>query len=135
MFPLETRVLIVDDMLGMRRLVKEQMLKIGFKNIKEAENGELALRELVDGAGRGEPYGLILSDWNMPVMQGIELLRQIRATPQFSSLPFVLITAEGEFNQVKEAIALKVSEYIIKPFTPATIKAKLEMAWKRHNQK
>ena len=133
MFPPETRILVVDDMVGMRKLVKDQLHKMGFRNISEAENGEVAFKELGEALGKGEPYGLVLSDWNMPVLQGIELLRRVRATPQFADLPFMLITAEGEFNQVKEAITLKVSEYIVKPFTPATIKAKIEMAWKKHN--
>jgi len=134
MFAPETRILIVDDMLGMRKLVKDQLIKMGFKNIKEADNGETGYAELMAAAGRGEPYGLVLSDWNMPVLQGIEFLRRVRGMPQFANLPFMLITAEGEFNQVKEAIALKVSEYIVKPFTPATIKAKMEVVWKKHNK-
>jgi two-component system chemotaxis response regulator CheY len=134
MFPPDTRILVVDDMVGMRKLVKEQLMKMGFKSIKEAENGEAGLAELNAALARGEPYGLVLSDWNMPVLQGIELLRRVRADAKFANLPFMLITAEGEFNQVKEAITLKVSEYIVKPFTPATIKAKLETVWKKHNK-
>lgn len=131
MFPPETRILVVDDMVGMRKLVKEQLHKMGYHDIVESENGETAFKELNEAVGKGAPIGLVLSDWNMPVLQGIELLRRVRATPKFAELPFMLITAEGEFNQVKEAIALKVSDYIVKPFTPATMKAKLETVWKK----
>jgi two-component system chemotaxis response regulator CheY len=133
MFNENTRVLIIDDMNTMRQLVKGQVRAMGFKNIQEAENGEAGFKILAETHKAGAPIELILSDWNMPVMTGIDLLKKVRATAEYKNVPFMLITAEGESSQVMEAIKSGVSNYVVKPFTPAVLQEKLLAVWKKHN--
>jgi len=131
MFPPETRVLVVDDMKVMRTLVKGQLRNLQLMNIVEAENGDEAFKTLQSQADSNAPIGLILSDWNMPVQTGIDFLKKVRNDPKFKGLPFILITAEGEIDQVKQALELGVSAFIRKPFAPATFQEKLEQVWKK----
>lgn len=131
MFPSNTRVLVVDDMMTMRAMVKNQVRSLGFTEILNAQNGQEALEIIKTQRKIGQPIQLVLSDWNMPVMTGIQLLRTLRESEDFKKIPFVLITAEGEEGQVKEAIELRVNQYIRKPFNPATVKEKLEIVWKQ----
>ena len=131
MFPPDTRVLVVDDMKVMRTLVKGQLRNLQLMNIVEAENGDEAFKTLVSQSDANTPVGLILSDWNMPVQTGIDFLKKVRSDPKFKSLPFILITAEGEVDQVKQALELGVSSFIRKPFAPATFQEKLEQVWKK----
>jgi two-component system chemotaxis response regulator CheY len=132
MFPEYTNVLIVDDMRPMRNLVRGQARLLGLKNIREATNGQEAVRILQEQLKNGNPIHLILSDWNMPVMTGIDFLKVVRGSPDFGGLPFVMITAEGEKHQILQAIQAGVSNYITKPFTPATFKQKLETVWTKY---
>jgi two-component system chemotaxis response regulator CheY len=120
--PMDTsiKVLVVDDFATMRRIVKGVLKQLGFSNIIEAEDGSAALNEL-----KKEEIGLIVSDWNMPNMTGLDLLKTVRADEQFKSIPFVMVTAEGQKENVVEAVKAGVSNYIIKPFTPETFGAKL----------
>jgi len=117
----KVRVLTVDDFPTMRRIVKNLLKQLGFENIDEAENGEDALKKL-----RSAEYGLVVSDWNMPVMEGIELLKNVRSDPQLKDIPFLMVTAEAEKEKVIEAIKAGVDNYIIKPFTGEVLKEKLE---------
>jgi two-component system, chemotaxis family, chemotaxis protein CheY len=133
MFPETTRILIVDDMLTMRQLVKGQLKLMGFKFFFDADNGENGLKVLEHQHSTGEPIGLVLSDWNMPVMTGLDFLKAVRAKPHFKDLPFLMVTAEGEQSQVVDAIKSGVSNYLIKPFTPASIKEKVLAVWKKHH--
>ncbi len=121
MFNFKIKVLVVDDFPTMRRIVKNLLKQLGFENIEEAENGEDALRKLRSG-----DYGLVVSDWNMPVMEGIELLKHIRSDPQLKDIPFLMVTAEAEKEKVIEAIKAGVDNYIVKPFTGEVLKEKLE---------
>ena len=114
------QVLVVDDMSTMRRIVKTVLKQIGYSNIIEAENGQEALKKLKEGG-----YGLVVSDWNMPVMQGIELLREVRADPELRSLPFLMVTAEAQKENIIEAVQAGVSNYVVKPFTPEALQEKL----------
>jgi two-component system chemotaxis response regulator CheY len=114
-------VLVVDDFATMRRIIKGVLKQLGFSNLIEAEDGEAALREL-----RKEKIGLIVSDWNMPNMTGLELLKAVRADNSFKSIPFLMVTAEGQKENVIQAVQAGVSNYIVKPFTPETFNAKLE---------
>lgn len=132
MFPPDTNVLIVDDMKPMRNLVKGQVRQLGLKNIWEATNGKEAVHILQEQLKSGNPIHLILSDWNMPVMTGIDFLKAVRGHDVFKALPFVMITAEGEKHQILQAIQSGVSNYITKPFTPATFKSKLEIVWSKY---
>ncbi|MBZ0156356.1 MAG: chemotaxis response regulator CheY [Alphaproteobacteria bacterium] len=122
MFNFELRVLVVDDFPTMRRIVKNLLRQLGFENIDEAEDGAQALGKL-----KGGNYGLVVSDWNMPNMEGIELLRNVRQeqTP-LKDIPFLMVTAEAEKEKVIEAIKAGVDNYIVKPFTAEILKEKLE---------
>ena len=118
---LETRVLIVDDFATMRRIVKGALKQLGFKNIIEADDGTTALKEL-----KKERVDLILCDWNMPKMNGLELLKLIRKDDNLKQIPFIMVTAEGQKANVVEAVQAGVSSYVIKPFTPDTLKEKIQ---------
>jgi two-component system chemotaxis response regulator CheY len=117
----EMKILVVDDMSTMRRIVKNILKELGFANIDEAENGSEALTKLKE-----HPFDLVISDWNMPVMAGIELLRNIRADDGLKHIPVLMVTAEAQKENLMEAIQAGVSNYIVKPFTAETIKQKLE---------
>lgn len=122
MFDIKLKVLVVDDFPTMRRIIKNLLKQIGFENIDEAEDGVQALGKL-----RGGSYGLVVSDWNMPNMEGIDLLRNVRQEPlPLKDVPFLMVTAEAEKEKVIEAIKAGVDNYIVKPFTADTLKEKLE---------
>jgi two-component system chemotaxis response regulator CheY len=106
----------------MRRIVKNLLKQVGYEDIDEAEDGVQALNKL-----KAKPYGLIVSDWNMPNMEGIDLLRNIRKEPEpLKNIPFLMVTAEAEKEKVIEAIKAGVDNYIVKPFTAEVLKEKLE---------
>ena len=115
------KVLVVDDMSTMRRIVKNVLKQIGFSDIMEAENGQDGLTKLKAGG-----FGLVVSDWNMPVMQGIELLRAVRADPDLKSLPFLMVSAEAQKENIFVAVQAFVSNYVVKPFTAEALQEKLE---------
>jgi two-component system chemotaxis response regulator CheY len=119
------RILVVDDFPAMRKLVRNALRELDLTNVCEAHNGKEAL-EIVDS----EPIDLILSDWNMPVMSGLEFLIWVRSREQFKNLPFIMITAEDEKMNVVEAVRHKVSNYIIKPFTVEILEAKLKQVFR-----
>jgi two-component system chemotaxis response regulator CheY len=133
MFPANTKILIVDDMMTMRSAIKGQLRQMGFTTFFDAENGEKALTVLNEQHTKNEPVELVLSDWNMPVCSGLDLLKKVRASANYPNVPFLMITAEGEVAQVKEAIESGVSNYIKKPFTPSTLQEKILAVWKKHN--
>ena len=118
---LEMNVLVVDDFATMRRIVKGVLKDLGFKKFIEAENGKAALLEL-----KKEQVGLIVSDWNMPEMTGLEFLKAVRSDELLKGIPFIMVTAEGQKENIVEAVKAGVSNYIVKPFTPDTLKEKLE---------
>lgn len=121
MFNLGIKVLVVDDFPTMRRIVKNLLKQLGFENIDEAEDGSQALKKLQTGE-----YGLVISDWNMPNMEGIELLRNVRQSPEpLKNIPFLMVTAEAEKEKVIEAIKAGVDNYIVKPFTAELLTEKL----------
>lgn len=120
------KVLVVDDFATMRRLVKGVLKHLGFSNIIEADDGSTALNEL-----KKEPIGLIVSDWNMPKMSGLELLKAVRGDDSLRHLPFIMVTAEGQRENVLEAVKAGVSNYIVKPFTPETFNEKLQKVLSR----
>jgi two-component system chemotaxis response regulator CheY len=133
MFPPNTKVLVVDDMLTMRKLVSRCLKDLGFTDITEADDGETAWPLLEAGAsGRTPPFQLVVSDWNMPKLTGIALLKKVRSHEAMKSLPFLFVTAEAEKHQILEAVQAGVSNYITKPFTPATMKDKLAAVWAKH---
>jgi len=121
MFNLKIKVLVVDDFPTMRRIVKNLLKQLGFENIDEAEDGAQALGKLKAGG-----FGLVVSDWNMPVMEGIDLLKQVRADDSLKMIPFLMVTAEAEKDKVITAIKAGVDNYVVKPFTAEVLKEKLE---------
>lgn len=132
MFPQDTKILIVDDMASIRDLVKGHLKTLGYKNVLEAENGEDAMTKVVQADASGSPIQLIVSDWNMPQMNGIEFLKQIRAHQSFSKMPFLLLTSEAERDQVTEAVLAGVSQYVVKPFSGKVFEDKLKAVWLKH---
>jgi two-component system chemotaxis response regulator CheY len=117
---LNMKVLVVDDFATMRRILRNILKQIGFKNIIEADDGKSALKEL-----KKEKVDLILCDWNMPEMSGIELLKNIRSDNELKGIPFVMVTAESQKDNIVDAVKSGVSNYIVKPFTAETIAEKL----------
>lgn len=114
------KVLIVDDYKTMLRVLHNLLRQMNFTNIEEAEDGSEALEKL-----KQDTYGLVISDWNMEPMSGMDLLREIRADEKMKDLPFIMITAESSSENVKAAKDAGVSNYIIKPFTSETLRTKL----------
>lgn len=114
------RFLVVDDFSTMRRIVRNLLKELGFSNVEEAEDGQVALHKL-----RNSQFDFIVSDWNMPNMTGIELLKQVRSDPSLKHLPFLMVTAEAKKENIIEAATAGASGYIVKPFTAATLDEKL----------
>ena len=114
------RVLVVDDFSTMRRIIKNILKQLGFNNIVEADDGAAAWEIL-----NKDQVDFIVSDWNMPQMTGIELLRKVRASEEFADLPFLMVTAEAQQENIIEAVQAKVSNYIVKPFTTETLGQKI----------
>ncbi|MFA7347944.1 MAG: response regulator [Desulfurivibrionaceae bacterium] len=114
------KILVVDDFATMRRIVKNILTQLGFKNIIEADDGTTALNVL-----KSEKIGLIISDWNMPKMTGLDLLKAVRADASMANTPFIMVTAEAQQDNIILAVKAKVSQYIVKPFTAETLSEKL----------
>lgn len=117
----DMRVLIVDDFSTMRNIIKNILRQLGFNNIVEADSGQTALLKLAE-----KPVDLVISDWNMPVMDGLELLKRIRGSAEWKQIPVVMVTAEAKKENIIEAVQAGVSNYIVKPFTPEVLEQKLE---------
>ena len=117
------KVLVADDFATMRRIVKGVLKQLGFNNIVEAEDGSIALDAL-----KKEEIGLIVSDWNMPKMTGLDLLKAVRSDEGLKRIPFIMVTAEGLKENVLEAVKLGVTNYIVKPFTPEAFSEKIQAA-------
>ena len=113
-------ILVVDDFSTMRRIIKNILRQLGYLNVMEADDGTTAL----DVLGR-EKIDFVISDWNMPRMSGLELLKAVRTKEEWKDMPFLMVTAEGQKEHVIEAVKHKVSNYIVKPFTPETLIEKM----------
>ncbi len=120
------KVLVVDDFSTMRRIVKNLLRDLGFTNIQEADDGSTALPML-----QGGDFDFVVTDWNMPGMQGIDLLKAIRADSSLAHIPVLLITAEAKKEQIVMAAQAGVNGYIVKPFTAGTLKTKLDKIFER----
>lgn len=130
MFANDSKVLVIDDMSFMRKTVKRFLSQLEFTNISDADDGTTAWDLIEEKRAAGEFFDLIICDWNMPKLKGIELLKMVRshASPEIANVPFLMLTAETEVVQVKEAIQQRVTGYIAKPFKIETLKDKLEAA-------
>ncbi|WP_148716219.1 MULTISPECIES: chemotaxis response regulator CheY [Chitinolyticbacter] len=123
------RFLVVDDFSTMRRIVRNLLKELGFSNVEEAEDGQVALHKL-----KNTTYEFVVTDWNMPNMTGIELLRAIRADAQLKHLPVLMVTAEAKKENIIEAATAGASGYIVKPFTAATLDEKLKKIFANMNK-
>ena len=115
------KFLVVDDFSTMRRIVRNLLKELGFTNVDEAEDGQVALQKL-----NSLPFDFVVTDWNMPNMDGLTLLQNIRATPSLKHLPVLMITAEAKKENIIAAAQAGASGYIVKPFTAATLAEKLQ---------
>ena len=115
-----TRFLVVDDFSTMRRIVRNLLKELGYTNVDEAEDGAMALNKL-----RSDHFDFVISDWNMPVMDGLVMLQTIRSDPTLSKLPVLLVTAEAKKENIVAAAQAGANGYVVKPFTAATLDEKL----------
>jgi two-component system, chemotaxis family, chemotaxis protein CheY len=120
------KILIVDDFSTMRRIIKNLLRELGYNNTQEADDGLTALPMLKQGS-----FDLLVTDWNMPGMQGIDLLKAVRADEKLKAMPVLMVTAEQKKEQIIEAAKAGVNGYIVKPFTAATLKEKLDKIFER----
>ncbi|QPG04928.1 chemotaxis response regulator CheY [Salinimonas marina] len=120
------KILVVDDFSTMRRIIKNLLKDLGFSNIQEADDGNTALPMLQQG-----DFDFVVTDWNMPGMQGIDLLKNIRADGRLKHLPVLMVTAEAKKEQIVAAAQAGVNGYVVKPFTAATLKEKLDKIFER----
>ena len=120
------RVLVVDDFSTMRRIIKNILRQLGFSDIVEADDGTTAWEAL-----NRDKIEFVISDWNMPKMTGIELLRKVRSSEEFAVLPFLMVTAEAQQQNIIEAVQAKVSNYIVKPFTAETLGQKIDKIFEK----
>jgi two-component system chemotaxis response regulator CheY len=134
MCPLTTKILICDDVPQIRSAVRRILRDLKYDNIIEADNGEKAFALMETHSTTGNPIGFVISDWNMPVMTGIEFLKKVRAELVWANIPFILLTAEAERSQITDAIILGVSNYVLKPFTPKSLVEKMSAAWLKHHK-
>jgi two-component system chemotaxis response regulator CheY len=121
MLDYKEKILVVDDFLTMRRIVRNLLKQLGYENVTEAEDGDQAYVKLKAGG-----FGFVISDWNMPNLDGLGLIRKVRSDPELKDLPFLMVTAEAEKEKVIEAIRAGVSNYVVKPFTAEVLKEKIE---------
>ena len=122
----DMKILVVDDFSTMRRIIKNLLRDLGFSNTTDADDGQTALPML-----KGGSYDFLVTDWNMPGMTGIELLKAVRADPDLASLPVLMVTAEQKKEQIVEAAQAGVNGYIVKPFTAITLKEKIDKIFER----
>ena len=122
----QMKILIVDDFSTMRRIIKNLLRDLGYTNTSEADDGKTALPMLQAGS-----FDFLVTDWNMPGMTGIELLKSVRADERLNDLPVLMVTAEAKRDQIVEAAQAGVNGYVVKPFTAAALKEKIEKIFER----
>jgi two-component system chemotaxis response regulator CheY len=122
------KILIVDDFSTMRRIIKNLLRDLGFTNTHEADDGSTALPQLQSGN-----FDFLVTDWNMPGMTGLDLLKAVRAEPKIAKLPVLMVTAESKREQIIEAAQAGVNGYVVKPFTAATLEEKIKKIFERVN--
>jgi two-component system chemotaxis response regulator CheY len=120
------RILVVDDFSTMRRIIRNLLRELGFTNVEEADDGSTALPML-----QNSQFDFIVTDWNMPGMQGLDLLKAVRADPKLQQIPVLMVTAESKREQIVEAAQAGVNGYVVKPFTAATLEEKIGKIFER----
>lgn len=121
----DIRILVVDDFETMRFLLKTSLKDLGFNRVEEAAGGAEALSKLKNGVQESDPFSLMLLDWQMPEVNGFDVLQECRNTPQLSEMPIIMITSESEHNSVLQALMAGVTDYIVKPANKAIIRDKM----------
>ena len=124
-FDVKMKILIVDDMQTMRKILKNMLIKMGCDDVHEADDGIPALQMIQEAEKAGQPFKFVMSDWNMPGMSGLDLLKNLRADEKFKKLPFLMITAEGEQSNVITAVKAGVSNFVVKPFSINILQEKI----------
>ena len=127
MYPNTIKILVVDDMMTMRKIVMKACREMGFTNLLEAADGQIAWAKM----NETPDISLVISDWNMPNCSGLDLLKRIRADGRFKETPFLLVTAESEMAQVQEAVKAGVDGYLVKPFTRDNLATRLADVYKK----
>lgn len=135
MFNRQTKILIVDDMNMFRAMVKQSLGTLEYKTVIDMPDGQSAFAALEQAIEENAPFELVISDWNMPKMKGLDLLKKVRSMPWGKDLPFIMLTAEAEKENVLQAMKEGVDMYMIKPFTVDTLKQKLLQTWTKTQQK
>jgi two-component system chemotaxis response regulator CheY len=120
------KILVVDDFSTMRRIIKNLLRDLGFANTHEADDGTSALPMLKNGS-----FDFLVSDWNMPGMNGLDLLKAVRADPKLAKMPVLMVTAESKREQIIEAAQAGVNGYVVKPFNAATLEEKINKIFER----
>ena len=120
------RILVVDDFATMRRIIRNLLRDLGFNNAEEADDGSTALPLLKSGR-----FEFLITDWNMPIMEGLDLVKQVRADPALQGLPILMVTAEARREQIVTAAEAGVNGYIVKPFTAQTLEQKIAKIFER----
>lgn len=133
MYAPNTKFLVVDDFATMRKIIKKVLTELGYTNVEEADDGIKALPILQAASKSAAPFDFVISDWNMPGMTGIDLLKACKLDPNLKNLPFMLVTAESEQKNIVEAAKAGVSDYVVKPFNAQTLKEKLTRVYAKHS--
>lgn len=121
----DTLILVVDDVINMCQTLKGVLNKLGYRRVLIAQSGDEALQAMATQKANGDQIGLILCDWNMKGMSGLDLLKTLRKSQEYATLPFIMITSEGDVSHILDAANSGVSSYIVKPLSMATLEAKL----------
>jgi two-component system chemotaxis response regulator CheY len=129
MFPRGARILVVDDFPTMRKIIKKKLLEWGYTDIQEASDGMAGWIQVKESLEKFKPFDLIISDWDMPHVPGLEFLKMCRLDPLAQDVCFILVTEESEANLIREAAAAGVSDYLVKPFNAATLRSKMERVY------
>jgi two-component system chemotaxis response regulator CheY len=124
------KILIVDDMVTIRQVLKKMLRAMGFTNFEDADDGATALPLIISAHEQGTPFEFVITDWNMPKMTGIDLVKTLRDDPRFETLPILMVTAEAEQSNVVVAVKAGVTNFIVKPFSAAVLKDKIDKIFK-----
>jgi two-component system, chemotaxis family, chemotaxis protein CheY len=128
-FPPDTKILVVEDTLPIREIITSFLRNLGFQNITEADDVAQALKHLATASEKFQPYQLIISDWKMPGMTGMDLLNSVRRKPEWTKIPFVFLTSESRQDQIIRAVQAGANNYILKPLIEDTLRDKLRRTW------
>jgi two-component system chemotaxis response regulator CheY len=135
MIPTTAKILIVDDISTVRSMIRTQLKSLGLENVSDAIDGQEGYELLEKSEKSGQKFELIISDWNMPKMNGFELLKKLRGSKSWKNIPFLLLTSESDASRMTEAIVAGVSQFIYKPFSADQFADKVNQTWQKHQNK